>query len=64
VPQTKFDKPKDDRHKNWWILYKIARKTPTEKYSLLNCQNIHHHYDFQKCININLVIGLVSFVSK
>jgi len=25
APQTKFDKPKDDRHKNWWILDKIAR---------------------------------------
>jgi len=30
APQTKFDKPMDDRHKNWWILDKIAgcRKKP------------------------------------
>jgi len=41
-----------------------AGKILAEKYSLLNCQNIHAHSEFQKCINTNLVIDLVSFVSK
>jgi len=42
-----------------------AWKNPSrDMFSLLNCQNIHPHYEFQKCINTNLVIGLVSFVCK
>jgi len=42
-----------------------AKKNPSRDIlSLLNCQNIHYHSEFQKCINTNLFIGLVSFVSK
>jgi len=45
-------------------LQDVGKNPDKDIFSLLNCQNIHPHSEFQKCINSNLVKGLVSFVSK
>jgi len=42
----------------------VGKNPSKDMFSLLNCQNIHPHFEFQKYINTNLIIGLDSFVSK
>jgi len=63
--QTRFDSMIATRIGEFLIRSQDAGKNPSRDiFSLLNFQNIHPHSKFQKCINTNLVIGLVSFVSK
>ena len=50
--QTTFDKSKD-----------VGKKASIDIFSILNCQNIHPHSEFQKYINTNLVIDLILFIS-